>query len=143
MVLAVIAAGLAGCVTASNTLSVDQVATLRFSGVNVSFAPDAQIVWGDGERAFAASKGQADADGLAKTPEGQAYLRNAIASKLKTAMQRNLAGSLVGTRPVRVEVLVKNVTVVSAVQRMILGGHHNMIADVTFRRQDRRDRRPL
>jgi hypothetical protein len=129
---AVVAAGLAGCVTASNTLSVDQVATLRFSGVNVMFAPDAQINWGDGERAFATAKGQPDSDTLAKTPEGQAYLRNAIASKLKTAMERQLAWSLVGTRPVRLEVRITNVTVASPLQRVIVGGHHTMLADVTL-----------
>jgi len=133
-VLALAAAALAGCATASNTLSVEQVGTFRLAGVNVAFAPDVHIWWGDGERAYAASKGQAatESDALAKTPEGQAYLRNTIAAKLKGAMERNLAGTLVGTRPVRAEVSVKNVTVVSAIQRVILGGHHQMIADVTL-----------
>src|SRR5262245_22373080 len=58
LLLALAAVGLAGCVTAKNTLSLDDVATLRLAGVDVSFAPNAHIWWGDGERAFAASKGQ-------------------------------------------------------------------------------------
>jgi hypothetical protein len=44
-------ATLAGCVTASNTLSLDEVANLRLAAVNVRFAPEATIWWGDGERA--------------------------------------------------------------------------------------------
>ncbi|TMJ01703.1 MAG: hypothetical protein E6G97_14775 [Alphaproteobacteria bacterium] len=128
------AVSLVGCVTASNTISADQVATFRLSGVNVNFAPDVHIWWGDGERAFAASKGQpaTESDVLAKTPEGQAYLRNTIATKVKAAVERNLAATLVGTRPVRVEVSVKNLTIASAIQRVIVGGHHSMTADVTL-----------
>jgi hypothetical protein len=133
ILVAVIAAALGGCVTASNTLSVDEVSSLRYAGVNVSFAPDAHIWWGDGERAYAASKGQpAASDELAKTPEGRAYLRNSIAAKVKAAMDRNLAGALGGTRPVRADVRIKAVTITSTVQRVILGGHHQMVADVTL-----------
>ena len=133
-VLAWTAAVLAGCVTATNSLSVDDVKSFRFAGANVRFAPDASIWWGDGERAFAASKGQpaTESENLAKTPEGQAYLRNTIATKVKSAMERNLAGSLAGARLVRVEVTVKNVTIPSAIQRILIGGHHQMTADVTL-----------
>jgi len=128
------ALALAGCVTAKNTLSTDDVATLRFSGVDVSFAPDARIVWGDGERAFAASKRQpaTESDDLAKTPEGQAYLRNAVASKVKAAVEQNLSGSLAGSRSVRINVTVKTLVIPSAIQRIIIGGHHSMTADVTL-----------
>jgi capsular polysaccharide biosynthesis protein len=133
-VIGSIAAALAGCVTASNTVSVDQLATYRLSGINVTFAPDVNIMWGDGERAYAASKGQpaTQSDVLAKTPEGQAYLRNTIATKLRGAMERNLAGGLGGARPARLDVTVKSVTVASVVQRVIVGGHHGMTADVTL-----------
>jgi hypothetical protein len=124
---------LAGCVTATNTLSHDDVTTLRLTGVDVGFAPDANISWGDGERAFAASKGQpaTESDNLARTPEGQAYLRNTVAAKIKTSMERNLSGGLVGSRPVRIRVTVRGVVVASAIQRAIIGGGHTMTADVT------------
>jgi hypothetical protein len=133
-VFASIALALAGCVTATNSLSVDDVATFRLAGVDVRFAPDTNIWWGDGERAFAASKGRpaTESDVLAKTPEGQAYLRNTIATKTKAAMERNLAPALTGSRPVRVEVTVKSVVIASAIQRVIVGGHHNMTGDVTL-----------
>jgi len=134
ILLALAAVALTGCVTAKNTLSLDDIATLRLAGVDVSFAPNVHIWWGDGERAFAASKGQpaTESENLAKTPEGQAYLRNTIASKVKASMERKLSAELVGGRPVRVQVNVKSVVIASAIQRVLVGGHHSMIADVTL-----------
>src|SRR5436309_11093164 len=130
ILLALAAVGLAACVTATNTLPLEDIATLRLAAVDVSFAPNVTIWWGDGERAFAASKGQpaTESENLAKTPEGQAYLRNAIASRVKTAMERNLSAVLVGSRPVRAKVTVKGVMISSAIQRVIIGGGHSMIA---------------
>jgi hypothetical protein len=134
--IAVVALGLllCGCVTASNTLAPDQVATMRLQSVSVAFQPNARIWWGDGERAFAASKGRSvlEAEAVAKTEEGQAYLRNTIAAKLSQAFERSLTGELQGARPVRLEVNVKDVEIASAAQRIILGGHHRLTADVNL-----------
>jgi hypothetical protein len=134
IIVGAMASALAGCVTAKNTLSLEDVATLKYASTEVRFAPDAVIYWGDGERAYAASKGQpaTESDNLAKTPEGQAYLRNTIATKVKTAMERNLGKSLKGTRPVRAVVTVKRVMIASAIQRIIIGGNHEMGGDVTL-----------
>lgn len=129
-----LAPALAGCATVSHTLSPEQVAGFRLTAVTVGFAPDARIVWGDGERAYAASKGVAaiEARSVADTPQGQAYLRNAIASKVKGAMQEHLAERLTGSRPVRVEITVKEFAMAHAVQRVVLGGSHLMTADVNL-----------
>jgi hypothetical protein len=134
MALAALGLLLCGCVTASNTLAPDQVATLRLQGVAVTFRPDARIWWGDGERAFAASKGRSilEAEELAKTEEGQAYLRNTIAAKLTQAFESNLTGELQGLRPVRLEIAVKDIEIASAAQRILIGGHHRLTADVTL-----------
>lgn len=134
IVLGLVALALAGCVTATNTLSVDDVATMKFAGVDVRFSPAVRIWWGDGERAYAASKGQpaTESDNLAKTPEGQAYLRNTIATKVKAAMEHHLAGGMTGARPVRVVVTVTSVQIASAIQRILIGGHHHMTGDVTL-----------
>src|SRR5690242_6899436 len=103
IVFGAVALALAGCVTAKNTMSMEDVATLKYAGTEVRFAPNVVIWWGDGERAYAASKGQpaTESENLAKTPEGQAYVRNAISTKVKAAMDRHLGKSLNGTRPVR------------------------------------------
>jgi hypothetical protein len=133
-VLTSLALALAGCVTVSNTLPADQIANMRVAEVRVSFVPAASIRWGDGERAYATSKGasEIEADALAKTPEGQVYIRNAIASKVKSVMEHEVAAGLHGSRPVRVEVSIKEVMIASAIQRVLVGGHHTLTADVTL-----------
>jgi hypothetical protein len=105
---------------------------MRLQSVSVAFQPNASIWWGDGERAYAASKGRPalEAEEAAKTKEGQAYLRKAIAAKLSQAFKSSLMGELVGTRPVRLEIRVKEIEIASAVQRVLIGGHHRLAADV-------------
>lgn len=129
-----LAPALAGCATVSHTLSPEQIASFRLTAVNIGFTPDARIAWGDGELAYAASRGVAshESSSVADSPEGKAYLRNAIASKLKPAMQGHLAGLLNGSRPVRVDVTVKEVFVSSVVQRVAIGGSHLIIGDVNL-----------
>lgn len=96
------------------------------------FDPQVAIWWGDGERAYAASKGAdaSEAEALAKTSAGTAYIRGQIANKVKSAIDRNLGARLTRTRPVRVEVMVKNFTIASAAQRIIVGGNHMLQASV-------------
>src|SRR4051812_46742093 len=57
--LAVLAGALAltGCVTAENSLSANDIANMKLTGVSISYAPDALVIWDDGIRAYAASKG--------------------------------------------------------------------------------------
>jgi hypothetical protein len=100
-----------GCVTVSNTLPGEQVATFQLAAVNVTLPPPNGIWWGDGERAYAMSKGRPahESEELGKTEEGQAYVRNAFAAKVKGAMERHLKGQLAGMRPVRVDVDVKSI----------------------------------
>ncbi|MBB4040000.1 hypothetical protein GGR34_001647 [Microvirga flocculans] len=132
--IAVAALGLllCGCVTASNTLAPDQVSTLKLQSVSVFFQPNARIWWGDGERAFAALKGRSalEAEEVAKTEEGQLYLRGTIAAKLSQAFENSLKDELQGARPVRLEIRVKDIEIASAAQRILIGGHHRLTADV-------------
>jgi hypothetical protein len=132
--LAVVVFGLllSGCVTATNTLTSDQVSNFRLQSVVVRYRPDVFIWWGDGERAFAAMKGAPvlTAETVADTDEGRAYMRAAITAKLAAAMEQALKPELVGPRPVRIEIEVKRLQIASAVQRVLVGGHHNLSADV-------------
>lgn len=125
---------LAGCVTTSSTPSPEQVSSFRLAGVNVGFARDAYVSWPDGERAYAASKKVAalNPEMVAASPEAQAFIRNTIASKIKSAMQERLAGRLTGARPVRAEVTVSQFQTSSVVQRVFVGGSHFMIGDVNL-----------
>lgn len=123
---------LAGCQVVTSSLKTTDAQAFKLTGTTVKFDPQAAIWWGDGERAYAASKGAdaSEAETLAKTSAGTAYIRGQIASKVKSAMDRNLGAKLTGTRPVRVEVMVKNFTIASAAQRIIVGGSHMLQASV-------------
>src|SRR6202035_2330379 len=78
-----LAFALAGCVTtAENSLSESDIGSMKLTGVNVSFAPDAGIQWEDGIRAYATAKAITD-DQIAtatNTPEGKAYVQAMLAS---------------------------------------------------------------
>lgn len=125
---------LAGCVTVTNPATREQVLSFRLTQVNVAFAPDASIWWGDGEREYAATKGVAahNAESVANTPEGQAYIRGMIVNKLSTALEKALGGYLVGERPVHLQVVVKRVQIASVIQRILVGGGHVLMADINL-----------
>ena len=130
-----IAFGLTGCVTtAENALSANDIASMKLTGVNVSFYPDAGVQWEDGIRAYATSKAITD-DQIAtatNTPEGKAYVQAMLAPVIKTGVTKSLNGQFNGTRPVRLDVVVKSFAVASAVQRILIGGGRGMIADATL-----------
>ncbi len=124
---------LSGCITAANTLSPEQVSSFRLQAVEVSVAPNARIWWGDGERAYAQSRGITDHEAWAaavETDAGRAYVRNAIAEKLRSALMAKVGPELTGVRPVRLTTRVHKVRISPAIQRLVLGGDHRITADV-------------
>jgi hypothetical protein len=130
-----IACALAGCVTtAENSLSQNDIASMKLTGVTVSFTPDAGVQWEDGIRAYATAKAITD-DQIAtatNTPEGKAYVQAMLASVIKTGVTKSLNGQLIGSRPVRLDVVVKSFAVASAVQRILIGGGRGMVADANL-----------
>jgi hypothetical protein len=133
--LAVLAGALAltGCVTAENTLSANDIAAMKLTGVTVAYAPDALVRWDDGIRAYAASKGVPDTSLVPTyTPEGKAYMQALLAPRIKAGVEQATAGELNGTRPVRLELVVRYFTISPALQRIVLGGGHDMRADANL-----------
>jgi hypothetical protein len=130
-----VALALAGCVTtAQNSLSQNDIASMKLTGVTVSFVPDAGVQWEDGIRAYATAKAITD-DQIAtatNTPEGKAYVQAMLAPVIKTGVSKSLAGQLNGSRPVRLDVVVKRFAVASAVQRILIGGGRGMVADAVL-----------
>jgi hypothetical protein len=129
-----VAFALAGCVTTENSLSQNDIANMKLAGVTVSYAPDASVQWEDGIRAYATSKAITD-DQIAtatNTPEGKAYVRNMLAPKIKSGIEQKMAGQLNGSRPVRLEVVVKSFAIASAMQRILIGGGRGMVADANL-----------
>lgn len=125
---------LAGCVTTENSLSQNDLASFKLTAVAVSFAPEAWVTWEDGIRAYANAKTISDDQitAAANTPEGKAYVQGLLAQRIKTGVEQAMAGQLVGTRPVRLDIVVKRFDLPSAVQRVLIGGHRGMTADATL-----------
>ena len=129
-----VAAMAAGCKTAENSLRREDVASLKLTGVTVRYKPDASIMWEDAVRAYATASHIVD-DKLAEastSPQAKAYMHKYLADRIKSTLERNLSPKLAGTRPVRLEVVVLNFTVASAVQRILIGGSHMMVADAVL-----------
>src|SRR5436190_22711662 len=95
---------LAGCVTTENSLSQNDIASMKLTGVTVSFAPEAGIQWEDG-------------------------IRDMLAPRIKAGVEQAMAGQLNGSRPVRLEIVVKSFVIASAVQRILICGGRGMVAD--------------
>lgn len=125
---------LAGCVTANNSLSPNDVASMKLTGVAVSFAPDAHIQWDDGLRAFAEAKAVSpeQAATMAETPEVKVFVQGLLTPRIKAGVEQVLAARLAGTRPVRLDIRVKSLLFPSAIQRIVIGGHRGMIADANL-----------
>jgi hypothetical protein len=71
-----------------------------------------------------------EAENASLQPDGQAFLRNLAAAKIKGGMEKQLSPRLKGSNAVRVEVHVKELTVVPIRQRAF-GGEHTMTVEVT------------
>ena len=90
LVWGLVALALAGCVTVSNTLTADQLAAFRLTQVDVVVPADARIRWGDGEAAYASSKGLPPASPA--TPESERYVREGVSTRVRAAIQRIVLG---------------------------------------------------
>jgi hypothetical protein len=125
---------LAGCVTVENSLSQNDVADMKLTGVAVNIDPAAMIIWDDGLRAYAAAKGVQDDQimGIARTPEAKAYVQNALAARVKTGVERVMAGTLIGRRPVRLDVTVRRFEIAGPLMSILIGGARGMTADATL-----------
>lgn len=132
--LCFLAAVLAGCNTVQNPLAQQQVEVLRLAAVNVDISDTTILWWGDGDRAFARSKGlsENDSEALSKTPEARAFVAKAATAKIGAALEQKLKPVLAGQRPVKVVVHLRKLHVASVIQRLLVGGHHELVADVTL-----------
>jgi hypothetical protein len=144
-----LAATLAACAVQKINLSQAELNALDVQSVDIRFAPDAQIWWGNAEREYAAKvtgsqtepkarhgetiAGDSDAyRELMDSPGAKQYMRDKL-----TRMIQDRIGYTVhkyeGTRPVRLEVEVKGFVIPSPLQRLALGGNPLLAADTILR----------
>jgi hypothetical protein len=55
-----------------------------------------------------------------------------LAPVIQTGVSKSMAGQLVGSRPVRLDVVVKSFALSSAAQRILIGGGRGMVADANL-----------
>ncbi|MGX5733994.1 DUF6778 family protein [Bosea thiooxidans] len=132
--LGFLAFALAGCVTVQNPLSEWDVEAFRLASIHVDADDTSMLWWGDADRAYARSKGlpESDADNLSKTPEARLFIAKMAAAKINAALEQQLKPILAGHRPVKLNVRLRRLYVASAIQRIVVGGHHELIADITL-----------
>jgi hypothetical protein len=125
---------LAGCVTAENSLSQNDIANMKLTGVSVSFTPNALVSSPDGESAYSAAKGIPMGQMLPvlSTPEFKDYVRNSVGAKIKVGVEQALAGQLNGPRSVRLEIVVTYFKIPSAISSILIGGDPGMTAAATL-----------
>src|ERR1700759_2271705 len=115
---------LAGCVTAENSLSQNDIASMKLTGVKVSFTPNSFVSTPNGDSAYAAAKGIPEGQILSvvRTPEYRDYVRNMVGAEIKGSVEQAMAGRLNGSRPVRLEIVVDHFKVPSAISSVLIGG---------------------
>jgi hypothetical protein len=142
---------LAACATLpTNTLALNEVASYKLESVVVSAPPDAHIWWGDAEREFAEKHGEKvlaelkttkegreaaaanPNDAIINSPQAKQYQRDEASRRLQAALMGYVGSELRGNRSVRLEVVIHELSVPSAVQRVVLGGYPTIVASATL-----------
>jgi hypothetical protein len=147
---------LAGCATSVNSLSPAEMQTINIQGIDISYAPNAEIWWGNAEREYAAkvaprsntvkpaksasdlstAQGAQDGDdyrAIMDTPEAKKYQREKLEAMIRDRLNTFVVPDYKGARPVRIEVVVHGFTIPSPLQRVALGGAP-MLAAITVLR---------
>ncbi|WP_342150484.1 hypothetical protein [Methylorubrum sp. SB2] len=124
--------GLSACATiAPNILSPQDTADLKFTSLEVVVPPETRIDWTSAEDEYLSERKLSRTDpALVATPEARAHLRNLAAARLKAKLERVIAERPAGTRPVRLVATIKEVSIPSAVKRVIVGGTPSVRADI-------------
>lgn len=151
---AVMIAGLTACATGpKNPMTAQQIKSLDIDVINVTVKPSTEISWGEGETAYAESKGcekpepitatdgdayntaaaenkpqDCDYDALVDSPEAQAFMADRLTTLLQDALETQTAPAFQGTTPARLDVEVIGLHIVSGGQAVLIGGNHTLQA---------------
>jgi hypothetical protein len=155
-----------GCATSLNTLTKSELAMLHIESVDIRYAPNAHIWWGNAEREYAAKVGVPDPkqkdtkdkdtknkdatanaisprpttddeyDKLISTPAAKEYLRTKLTGMIRERIEQSVLPSFRGTRAVRLEIEVRTFVIPSPLQRIAFGGTP-MLGTVTVLRDSK------
>lgn len=143
-------AGLAACATGpKNPMTAQQIKAIDIDVVEVSVFSGTPISWGEGEEAYANSKGcekpepdtatagdgyntgaaqnkpqDCDYEALINSPEARKFMEARVVAMITDAFQKRVQPSFQGTAPAKLQVKVVEVTIVSGGQSVFVGGSH-------------------
>jgi hypothetical protein len=102
----------AGCATApQNTLTQDKRDSLRIDKIEVSYAPDAKVLWLDAQA------------GAPEEPAAKlAYLQQKAIGPIKSALDAEIKSTFRGTDPATLRVRIRLIHIQAAALRIIVGG---------------------
>jgi hypothetical protein len=101
----------AGCATApQNTLTQDKRDSLRIDTIELSFAPDAKVLWLDAQR-------DAPEEPAAKL----AYLEQKASGPIKAALDAEIKPAFRGNAPAKLRVRIRLIHIQAAALRIIIG----------------------
>lgn len=118
--------------------------SINIQQIDITYAPNVEIWWGNAEREYAAkvapnsntvkpaksasdigaAQGAQDGDdyrAIMDTPEAKKYQRDKLEAMIRDRLNTFVVPDYKGTRPVRLEVLVKNFVIPSPLQRLAIG----------------------
>lgn len=127
-----LAVALSACVTVTpNTLSPQEAADLKVTGVEIVIPPETPIDWSSAEDDYLRGRKLSLTDpALVATPDTRAYLRHLATGRLKAKLDHVIAQRPAGTRPVRLVATIKQVHVPSVAKRILIGGAPFIRADI-------------
>jgi hypothetical protein len=124
-----------GCVTTNqHSLSASDVRSFKLAEVRVNVPIETSVTWYDAVQEYAQVKAipNFELNDATDNDEFKRWIRDRLAVRVKEAMQQHVSGILNGTRPVRLEVLVRRFEISSAIQRIVVGGGYSVAGDVNL-----------
>lgn len=124
-----------GCVTTNqHSLSASDVRSFKLAEIRVSVPLETSVTWYDALQEYAQVKAipNFELNDATDNDEFKRWIRDRLAVRVKEALQQHVAGVLNGTRPVRLEVLVRRFEISSAIQRIVVGGGYSVAGDVNL-----------
>lgn len=134
------AAALAGCGSSTMTLSKQELSGIRIDRVEVTYAPDAALLWEEAELEFAETvssspaakkkawkhkteeEATAEKQEVVSSPESKAYVRQKVTTLIQDRLKGKLSPRFQGSRGIVVHVTVHGFNIPSAARRVVLGG---------------------
>ena len=141
-----------GCATvAPPDLSSKDLQRYRISKVDVALAPNAEVYWNDVTAHYVETKGlktpppintldpnpadekaRDDYTAALASPDAKTYMAGQIAAKIRPEVEAAFKSGPNGPEPARLKATVKSFRVLTAAERVVIGGNNMMVVDTVL-----------